>query len=140
MKHGTRVSLGLALWACMQLAWADPLQGAWRLVDGEYLDEAGKLVRYDEVRMTSIKVVSDGHYSFISHAGERFWGAGAGRYRLDGGHYTEQPMSTSYPLPAGKEYRFIYRFNEDGAWELERWEEGKRVEREVWRRVEGEAQ
>ncbi len=139
MKNGTRVSLGLALWACMQVAWANPVQGTWRLVDGEYLDEAGKVVRYDELRMTSIKVVSDRHYSFISHAGERFWAAGAGSYQLEGDHYTEVPISTSYAPPADKEYRFTYRFGEDGAWVLERWEAGRRVEREVWRRIEEEA-
>lgn len=40
----------------------------------------------------------------------------------------------SYPLEGGGRYEFRYTLEGD-VWTLERWEGGRRVEREVWKRV-----
>lgn len=111
------------------------LEGAWRLVAGEYLDAQGRQVDYASQQLEGIKVIGDGHFAFTTTQAGRFWAGGAGTFTADGTQYTEAPRMASYPLAEGGQYRFSYVLEGD-TWTLERHDGGKRVEREVWHRVE----
>jgi hypothetical protein len=67
-------------------------------------------------------------------SGDKFWSSGAGSYRVSESQYIETAIHTSYGAPAGKEYTFQFRI-EYGVWYSSRWDNGKRVEYEVWRKV-----
>lgn len=117
------------------VSWAaSPFTGTWQLVDGEYLDQYGKTLQYADMQMQSLKVLDEEHFSFTSMANGKFWSSGVGGYRYDDNVYVETPRYTSYEVPAGKSYQFRYRLQGDH-WVNERWENGQRVEREVWQRV-----
>lgn len=111
------------------------LEGAWELVSGEYVDAQGQAVDYASTRLEGMKVIQDGHFAFTTTQAGRFWAGGAGTFEADGSHYVETPGMASYPLVEGGRYRFSYVLEGD-RWTLERHEDGKRVEREVWRRVD----
>ncbi|KRG69100.1 hypothetical protein [Pseudoxanthomonas dokdonensis] len=113
---------------------ASPFAGTWQLVDGEYLDEHGQTIRYRDVGMQSLKVLDEANFSFTSMANGKFWSAGAGQYHHHDKVYIETPRYTSYDVPAGQRYEFRYQLQGD-RWTNERWEQGRRVEREVWQRV-----
>lgn len=134
-KFLTRLSF--ALWwlsVASANAFASDFDGVWELVSGEYVDGSGTLVDYQSMDMKSIKLLHDGHYQFISMSGDKFWASGAGSYHVDGAHYVETPRYVSYPMAQGTVYQF--RFRLDGEhWHNERWQDGRRVEYEVWRRL-----
>jgi len=114
--------------------FASDFDGAWELISGEYVDGSGKLVDYQTMNMKSMKILADGHYQFISMAGEKFWASGAGTFQVDGEFYVETPRFVSYPIEPNTVYQF--RFQLDGElWQNERWQDGRRVELEVWRRL-----
>ncbi|MCR6686787.1 hypothetical protein [Pseudoxanthomonas sp.] len=113
---------------------AATLDGAWQLQSGEFVDELGRTVDYASLDLQGIKVLGDGHFAFTTTQGGRFWAGGSGGFVADAGSYTETPRMASYPLVEGGRYRFSYTLEGD-TWTLERHEDGKRVEREVWRRL-----
>jgi hypothetical protein len=115
-------------------SYSNPFIGSWQLVSGEYVNDKNELVDYAEADLHSIKVLSTTHYSFISMSGEKFWAAGAGSYQFDDKSYTENPIHASYSLAHGSLYVFQYKMNE-AYWHNSRWEDGKRVEYEVWRKL-----
>ncbi|QGX39479.1 hypothetical protein [Permianibacter aggregans] len=131
-----RKSLSIcALYCCVAIghANANDFNGVWELVSGEYVDGSGKLVDYQTLGMKSVKLLADGHYQFISMAGDKFWAAGAGTYQVEGERYVETPRFVSYPMETATVYAF--RFRRDGElWCNERWQDGRRVEYEVWRK------
>lgn len=110
------------------------LDGAWTLVDGEFVDTAGKTVDYATMKLAGQKLLADGHFAFTTTQDGRFYAAGAGTFQAREGHYLETPRMASYALVEGGTYRFSYTVQGD-TWILERHEGGKRVEREVWRRL-----
>lgn len=112
------------------------LEGAWRLVSGEFIDEKGQRTDYVEQRVVGIKVIDNGHFAFAITQGGRFWAGGGGTCETDGKHYVESPDITSFPLIEGGKYRFSYVLEGD-TWTLERFENGKRMELEVWQRTDG---
>lgn len=116
-------------------ALATEFDGAWELMSGEYMDHQKKLVQYQALKLKSLKVIADGHFSFISQSNDKFWAAGAGEFLFTETEYIETPFYTSYEMKAGTEYRFNYKL-EGEFWYNERWQNGTRVEYEVWRRVE----
>ena len=113
---------------------APPLEGAWQLVSGEYVDADGRVVDYADKQLQGMKLLADGRFSFTTTAAGRFWAGGSGTFSADGTQYVETPRMASYPLAEGGQYRFDYTLEGD-TWTLERHEGGRRVEREVWRRV-----
>ncbi len=108
--------------------------GTWELVSGEYVDHEGKLVRYEDLNLHSLKVLTESHFSFVTMSGDKFWSSGVGRFEVTKTQYTESPIHTSFNSPKGKQYVFTYKKQGD-TWLNSRWEDGKRVEHEVWRKI-----
>jgi hypothetical protein len=115
-------------------AFENEFSGTWTLISGEYLDNAGKLVDYKDLEMSSIKVISATHFSFVSMSASKFWSSGAGRYRFTETQYIESPIHTSYGVTSGQEYIFTYKIEND-IWYNSRWKNGTRVEYEVWQKT-----
>ena len=114
---------------------ATELNGSWQLVEGEYLDADGKMVSYQDVGMSAQKVLSEQHFSFTSMRGGKFWAAGSGSYSTKAGQYTETLALNSFGEAKGAQFSFRYKV-ENGVWTNSRWKEGKRVEYEVWRKLD----
>lgn len=117
------------------LVTANELPGVWQLVSGEYVDGNGELVQYRSIGLKSLKVVSATHFSFTSMKGGEFWASGSGTYELGNGTYAEKLLYNSFGEKPGTVFSFDTRLEGD-VWYNSRWEDGKRVEYEVWRRVE----
>ena len=113
---------------------ASPLDGAWRLESGSYVDTEGREKDYGSLKLHGTKLLADGRFSFTTAQDGRFWAGGSGRFTADADTYVESPEIASYPVADGGSYRFGYTLEGD-TWTLERYEDGKRVEREVWRRL-----
>ncbi len=111
-----------------------PLDGAWQLESGEYIGADGARIDYTSAGINGTKVLGEGHFAFTTTKAGTFWAGGAGIYSADGRHYAETPQMASYPTVDGGTYRFTYTLEGD-RWTLERHEDGRRVEREVWRRA-----
>jgi hypothetical protein len=109
--------------------------GTWKLMSGEYLNHENKLVQYKDLELSSIKVISATHFSFVSMSGNKFWSSGVGLYRFTESNYIESPIYTSYGVSTGKEYTFLYTIDE-GIWTNTRWKNEIRVEYEVWQKIE----
>ena len=108
--------------------------GTWALVSGEYVDHEGNLVSYEGLNLSSIKVISNSHFSFVTMAGDKFWSSGAGTYIYTDSEYIESPLHTSFNSPKGKKY--VFKYKKDGnKWFSSRWENEKRVEYEVWKKI-----
>lgn len=108
--------------------------GTWELVSGEYIDHESNLVSYEKLKLRSLKVISETHFSFITMSGDKFWASGSGTFKYTNGEYIESPLYTSYDSPKGKQYVFKYRLDGE-TWFSSRWENEKRVEYEVWQRL-----
>jgi hypothetical protein len=108
--------------------------GTWELVSGEYINDAGNLVSYEKLNLKSLKVISETHFSFVTMSGDKFWSSGSGTFRYTNNEYKESPLYTSYNSPKGKKYVFKFKL-EGEMWFSSRWENEKRVEYEIWRRV-----
>jgi len=115
-------------------AWAKNFDGAWELHSGEYVNEQNELVKYEQLEMKSMKVISGDHFSFISHARGEFWASGGGEIEYTDNEYIEVPLYTSYQIKPGTQYTFSYK-REGDFWYNERWLDGVRVEYEVWKRI-----
>lgn len=116
------------------LADNSPFDGSWTLVSGEYVNQEGKLIQYADLNIQSIKVISDGHFSFTSMSGEKFWSAGTGKFEFNETDYSETPSFNSFGSPADKSYHFKYVLKGD-EWHNKRIENGKIVEYEIWQRT-----
>ena len=108
--------------------------GSWKLISGEYLNDKGTVIQYEDLKISSIKVISGTHFSFVSMSGSKFWSSGAGSYRFTESEYIESPIHTSYGATLGKEYIFKYKVEND-TWYNSRWNKGKRVEYEIWKKL-----
>ena len=127
-------SVLLVLFLTPQTAFAESLQGSWKLLSGEYVNAEGKVVEYDSLKLNAIKVLSDSHFSFVSMSERNFWASGAGTYMAIDGWYIETPTLNSFNSDPTKQYKFQYTLNEN-VWTLERWHDGTRVEFEVWQKT-----
>ena len=95
----------------------------------------GGVVNYASRKLAGTKVLADGHFAFTTTTSDgKFWAGGAGTYAGDAARYVETPLMASYPLENGGSYEFRCTLQGD-VWTLERWQNGRRVEREVWQRV-----
>jgi len=119
---------------CATASPASPLQGAWQLQSGEFIDKQGRPVAYASQKLAGTKLLADGRFAFTTTSDGKFWAGGSGTYRVEDGRYVETPLMASYPLENGGNYEFRYTLEGD-VWTLERWEGERRVEREVWRRA-----
>jgi hypothetical protein len=113
---------------------AESLVGAWELVSGSYVGDDQGAIDYEQAGIQSLKVLSANKFSFISTVQGAFYAAGGGDYFAENGTYTEVPVLASFPDMLGK--RFEFQFTLDGdTWENSRWQNGVRIEHEVWKRV-----
>ncbi|MFC6922812.1 hypothetical protein [Microbulbifer taiwanensis] len=117
------------------LVTAKEVIGVWELVSGEYINGEGKLVDYKEIKLHSMKVISSSHFSFTSMKGEEFWASGTGSYEFADGKYIEKLHYNSFGQNPGATFIFDSKIDDD-YWYNSRWKGDKRVEHEVWRRVE----
>ena len=108
--------------------------GTWELISGEYTDNEGNSKDYGELNLRSLKVITQTHFSFVTMSGDKFWSSGAGSFTYTNSEYIESPLYTSFNAPEGTKYVFKFRFDGD-KWFSSRWEDGKRVEYEVWKKV-----
>ncbi len=113
------------------------LAGAWELVSGSYVGEDGVTIDYSKAEVRSLKVLADGKFSFVTSAGGAFYAAGGGDYTAADGTYAEVPALASHPDLTGRRFEFQFRLEGD-TWTNTRWENGVRVEMEVWKRVRRE--
>jgi hypothetical protein len=111
-----------------------PLAGAWELVSGSYVGEGNAVVNYDDAEVKSLKVLSGNRFSFTTTAKGAFYAAGSGEYLAKDGLYVEIPSLASVPEMVGRRYEFRYRLDGD-TWTNERWQDGVRMELEVWKKV-----
>lgn len=124
---------------CAPTLVAQPLSGVWELAAGEYVNERGILVNYQTLNLKSTKILTDTHFSFTSMKGDAFWAAGTGTYALVDGRYTETLQLNSFGQKAGSTFEFdttMETSDETILWYNARWQNGKRVEFEVWRKVQ----
>lgn len=112
----------------------NPFVGAWELVSGSYVDKDNTLTNYADAAIVSLKVLSEGKFSFITTAQGTFYAAGGGDYVVENGLYIETPVLASHPTMLGQRYEFQYELEGD-TWTNSRWENGVRVELEVWKRA-----
>jgi len=122
---------GLSL--CHLSLSAHPLEGSWQLLTGE-VNEQGQHIDYAKAQMQGVKIISGKQFSFISHKDGKFYAAAAGTIELDGQNYRETPQYASYAPMIGETYAFSYKVEGD-LWHNERYQDGKLVERETWRRL-----
>ncbi|WP_394203551.1 hypothetical protein [Shewanella waksmanii] len=131
-----------------QLQNGDPLQGAWQLQQGKYVDDKGQWHDYADLHLQAIKVLADGYFSFttIKQAPANkgiaadvpkpeFWAAGAGKYKVTATHYTEFLSINSFGAQQGQAFSFEYRIEKLADKTLlhtKRIEEGELKEVEVW--------
>ncbi len=112
-----------------------PMMGTWALVTGECQEEVnGAMVDYEAVQYRSLKILSETHFTFITHAGDDFSCCAGGRYSVDADRYIEHIQTTSAPHLLNREFAFQFRIEGD-LWHNTRWENGVQVEHEIWQRV-----
>lgn len=131
----TAVLTALFLVSPMALASSLDLKGVWKLKSGEYINGEGDLISYQSLNMQSLKIISDTHFSFTSMKGDTFWASGTGSYEFEDGKYVEKLQLNSFGEKPGAIFAFDARV-EGEYWYNTRWEDGKRVEYEVWQKVE----
>ncbi|MAD89954.1 MAG: hypothetical protein CMK64_09645 [Pseudoalteromonas sp.] len=85
--------------------FANPLKGTWKYVSGEYATPNGN-VKAEAPAVTSTKIISDTHFSYITLHSNKFAYAGGGTYVIEGELW----------------YHTLY-------------ENGKFVESEIWKKV-----
>ena len=126
----------IGILSCFQLMahTNEAFQGTWILVSGEYVNHEGKLVSYEELGITSQKIIADGHFSFVSMSNNSFWAAGTGTFTIENNQYIENLQMASFAVENNGNYPFTFSLIGD-TWKNERWKDGKRVEFEVWQRV-----
>ncbi|KAF7771225.1 hypothetical protein PCIT_a4286 [Pseudoalteromonas citrea] len=112
---------------------ANPLIGTWQYVKGQYATENG-LVEAQAPQLTSTKIVSDGHFNYITQQGGKFLYAGGGTYTLDKDHFIEHVKYGNVASILGKTMAFTYKVEGD-LWHHTLHEDGKLVEKEIWKRV-----
>ncbi|WP_448212149.1 hypothetical protein [Colwellia sp. MEBiC06753] len=111
------------------------LVGSWKLLSGEYIDHRGQVINYQQQQLQSIKVFSTSHFSFTSMKGDKFWASGTGTYQLHNNQYVETLKLNSFNEQEGTSFRFTAEFIDD-RWYNSRWQDGKRVEYEVWQKID----
>jgi hypothetical protein len=128
------ILITLLITSFTNLANENPFKGTWKLIAGEYINEKNKVISYSSLGISSQKVVSEHHFSFVSMANGTFWAAGTGTYQFTQTEYAETPKMASYPLNGDGTFRFRYKI--DGSlWHNSRWENDVRVEYEIWQKV-----
>ena len=127
------VLLLLCLTSCQTTSSSarDPLAGAWELVSGHATTTDGKVLDY--IGAKAQKVLSDGHFAFVTVAPTGTVAAGSGTYTISGSTYTEVVTNTA-GHPATGTYTFTWRVEGDKWYHTGSSASGTKYE-EVWRRL-----
>ncbi|MCF2861853.1 hypothetical protein ABMY44_06740 [Pseudoalteromonas sp. Cnat2-41] len=112
---------------------AHPLEGSWQFVKGEYYSE-GQVFYAEAPDVTSVKVLSGGHFNYITQKNGEFHYAAGGRYEITEDAFIEHVDYGNIPSLLGKELVFDYELKEQ-LWHHTLYQEGELVEYEVWQRV-----
>lgn len=113
--------------------FANPLKGTWQYVSGEYATPDG-IVKAEAPSVTSTKIISDSHFSYITlHAG-KFSYAGGGTYKIEGEKFIETVEYGNLENYIGRTMAFTYKV-EGNLWYHTLYENGKFVESEIWKKV-----
>lgn len=118
----------------LSIASANPLIGTWQFVKGQYATDNG-LVEAQAPQLSSVKIVSDGHFNYITQRDGKFLYAGGGTYTLDKGWFIEHVKYGNVESILGKTMAFTYIVEGD-LWHHTLHENGKLVEKEVWKRID----
>lgn len=111
-----------------------PLDGAWEFVSGKYTGSDGKVSEVAAPQTTSLKVLSESRFAFITvRADGSFIRAAGGPFTITGNTYAEHLEKSSVDSIRGRTYTFQWRVEGD-VWYHSGTNEGVRYE-EVWRRA-----
>lgn len=126
---------GAVLFASTPVFACDAVTGAWELSYALYKDADGKVL--EEIKgggTKSLKVLSKGHFSFITIDKDgKFSVAAAGTYTLKGAEYTEVVTYASMDRLTGKTYRF--KCEKRGGFWIHSGNEDHLVIEEHWKQV-----
>ncbi|TMP28068.1 hypothetical protein CWB99_01160 [Pseudoalteromonas rubra] len=114
-------------------AMANPLLGSWEFVEGQYATESG-IVSAKAPELTSVKLITPTHHSYITQSQGKFKYAGGGTYVLKGNQFIETYEYGNVSTLLGREMAFTYKV-EGELWHHELYENGKFVEREIWKKI-----
>ena len=125
------IFVGLALLSCS--VFANPLLGTWEFVQGKYAVENG-FVTAKVPEITSVKLVTASHFSYITEKNGQFSYAGGGQYKLTDGQFIETFKYGNIASLMGKTMAFDYKVA-GNLWHHSLTENGQLVEAEVWRKI-----
>lgn len=125
------IFVGLALLSCS--VFANPLLGTWEFVQGKYAVENG-FVSAKAPEITSVKLVTASHFSYITETNGQFSYAGGGQYKLTDGQFIETFKYGNIASLMGKTMAFDYKVA-GNLWHHSLTENGQLVEAEVWRKI-----
>ncbi|BBN81699.1 hypothetical protein PA25_16840 [Pseudoalteromonas sp. A25] len=131
--HFKGLILSTALIFCGN-AIANPLLGTWQFVKGKYATDDG-YVTAESPNLSSVKVISASHFSYITQKNGQFLYAGGGPYKLDNSHFIETFAYGNVPSLLGKTMAFSYKI-EGELWHHTLHENGKLVESEIWKKID----
>ncbi len=125
------IFVGLALLPCP--VFANPILGTWEFVQGKYAVENG-FVTAKAPEITSVKLVTASHFSYITEKNGQFSYAGGGQYKLTDGQFIETFKYGNIASLIGKTMAFDYKVA-GNLWHHSLTENGQLVEAEVWRKI-----
>lgn len=112
---------------------ANPLLGSWQFVEGKYATDQG-YVTAKAPELSSVKLITASHFSYITQKNGAFHYAGGGNYEIKAGQFIETFQYGNIPSLAGKTMAFDYKVEGD-LWYHSLTENGKLIEAEVWKRI-----
>lgn len=116
------------------LLQANPLLGSWEFVEGKYATDDG-FVNAKAPEISSIKLITQGHFNYITQKNGVFHYAGGGEYILKNQQFIETFSYGNIPSLLGKTMAFDYKI-EGKLWHHSLTQNGKLVEAEVWRKID----
>ena len=114
-------------------AQSHPLEGSWQFVSGEYYTKHGDFSA-KAPQISSTKVISDGHFNYVTRKEGSFHYAAGGRYDISEEHFIEYIDYGNIPSLLGKRLVFTYKLDGD-LWHHRLYEQGKLIEYEIWKRL-----
>ncbi|EWH07345.1 MULTISPECIES: hypothetical protein [Pseudoalteromonas] len=124
---------GISSLLLASFANANPLVGSWQFVEGKYATKEG-YVTAKAPELTSVKLITDTHFSYITQKNGNFHYAGGGKYVLQDQQFIETFSYGNVPSLQGKTMAFDYKVDGD-LWHHTLYENGKLVEAEIWQRI-----
>ncbi|GAA64857.1 hypothetical protein P20311_2660 [Pseudoalteromonas sp. BSi20311] len=115
------------------LSVCEPFIRHGEFVQGKYAVENG-FVTAKAPEITSVKLVTASHFSYITEKNGQFSYAGGGQYKLTDGQFIETFKYGNIASLMGKTMAFDYKVA-GNLWHHSLTENGQLVEAEVWRKI-----